>query len=230
MPTIKYTQKFTKNRFEQETWAKNRVICGVDEVGRGCLAGPVMVGAVILHPGKNSRLLKDSKIMTASEREKAYNWIIKNSWSSVALVDHRIIDRCNIYQATLISMRRAFMQLMAQRPLTPECVLVDAMPLSLEKSAFEEINVYHFPFGESRSSSIAAASIVAKVTRDRLMQKLDPVFCHYNFTSNKGYATPIHKKMVKEHGHSIIHRLNFLKGWKLLPKDSDETNNQQTIL
>ena len=230
MSTLKYTEKFNKNSFEKRLWAENKTLCGVDEVGRGCLAGPVMVGAVILHPGKNHKLLKDSKLMLAAEREKAYSWIIKNSWHSVALVDHRIVDSHNIYQATLIAMRRAIMQLFNTCPLKAELILVDAMPLSLKHSSFETIDVYHFPFGEKKSSSIAAASIVAKVTRDRLMKQLDSVFTHYDLSNNKGYATPTHKKGVREHSYSIIHRLNFLRGWGLLEEESvPESINQHSI-
>lgn len=229
MATLKFTQKFPKNSFEKRDWADNKVICGIDEVGRACLAGPVMVGAVILHPYKMSPLIKDSKEMTAQERQKAYAWIVKNSWHAIALVDHKTVDTHNIYQATLITMKRAFLQLMASCPLRPSTVLVDAMPLSLNHTHFEEIDVLHFPFGESKSISIAAASILAKVTRDKLMSRFDSIFYDYGFAHHKGYGTPEHQHAVKTKGHTIIHRVNFIKGAGLFPSN-DEQNQQISFI
>ena len=218
MATIRYKIRFNKNYFEKKAWERGGLVCGLDEVGRGCLAGPVMVGAVILKPHKINRLIKDSKLLNENEREKAYKWIIKNSWHAVSLVHNRSIDDRNIYKATLMAMRRAFLQLMAQSSKLPQTVLVDAMPLDLSRTLYEPIDVFHFPFGESKSSSIAAASIVAKVTRDRMMARLDNHFHGYDFTRNKGYATPYHKKAVRSSGYSVIHRINFLRGCGLLPK------------
>ncbi len=228
MATIRYKIRFNKDYFEKRAWNSTQLICGIDEVGRGCLAGPVMVGAVILKPNKVNRLIKDSKLLNENEREKAYKWIIKNSWHAVSLVHNRSIDDHNIYQATLMAMRRAFLQLMAQSNQRPESVLVDAMPLSLRNTAFEAIDVLHFPFGEKKSSSIAAASIVAKVTRDRMMKRLDKHLHGYDFSSNKGYASPYHKKMVRSLGYTVLHRINFLRGWGLLSKNV-EYNEQQSL-
>jgi ribonuclease HII len=211
MATHAYKTRFNKNTFEHEAWKDNNLICGIDEVGRGCLAGPVVVSALVLFPNKLSRHLRDSKIMTADEREKAYHWIIKNSWHSIGLVHHRAVDAHNIYHATLIAMKRAYMQLITQLPQPPKTIVVDAMPLKLDHSVHQNTDVYYFPFGESKSSSIAAASIVAKVTRDRLMaQHFDMLIPGYEWWSNKGYSTPPHKRHVRALGHSIIHRMNFL--------------------
>src|ERR1700684_3037568 len=96
--------KFSKNFFEQQFWAKNELICGVDEVGRGCLAGPVVTAAVMLPMGKTSRLLNDSKLMTQIERENAFKWIQEHCRSSVGIINHRLIDTHNIYQASLMAM------------------------------------------------------------------------------------------------------------------------------
>ena len=227
MATTAYKTHFNKNSFEEIAWKDNNLICGIDEVGRGCLAGPVVVCALILFPNKLSRHLRDSKIMTPEEREKAYLWIIKNSWNSIALVHHRAIDANNIYQATLIAMKRAYMQLMAQIPCRPSKVIIDAMPLRLDNTAHHDTEVLYFPFGESKSSSIAAASIVAKVTRDRLMRDhFEKILPGYEFASHKGYSTPPHKRHVRNIGHSIIHRMNFLKNIWII---CDDHAQQQSV-
>jgi len=227
MTTIRYKERFNKNHFEHAAWAENKLICGIDEVGRGCLAGPVVVSAVILHPGKKHQLLKDSKIMTQEEREKAYSWIIKNSWHVTASLHHRAIDTHNIYQATLRAIRRAFMQLMTHGCPQPSKIVIDAMPLKLENTAFSDINVFYFPFGEKKSTSIAAASIVAKVTRDRLMMHFDAAIPGYFLAAHKGYATPKHRILLQNLGHSVIHRINFLQGAWLHSKKSDLDEQQK---
>ncbi|MEX0940181.1 MAG: ribonuclease HII [Candidatus Babeliales bacterium] len=210
MPTIKYKQRFNKDFFETQNWQENQLVCGIDEVGRGCLAGPVVTAAVILFPNKKSRLLKDSKLLDQEEREKGFAWIRKNAWFSYGIINHRDIDTYNIYHATLRAMKRTLMQLFAHCPNLPQKILVDAMPVNLEKTAYSNLEVIYFPFGERKSSSIAAASIVAKNIRDEIMRKLDPVFPHYKFARHKGYSTKVHQQAIREHGHSIIHRLRFL--------------------
>jgi ribonuclease HII len=208
MPTIKKKpSEFKKNYFEQLAWAENRCIIGVDEVGRGCLAGPVVVAATMLFVNKTSRLIKDSKDMNAEEREKAYRWILKNSISTTAIIDHKLIDKHNIYQATLLGMKRAVSQLLTQLKTPPHCIVVDAMPLTLQCFAGD---IYHFIYGESKSTSIAAASIIAKVTRDRIMTELSNSIPGYGFESHKGYAIPGHKAKIRELGATIIHRNSFI--------------------
>jgi len=205
-------ERFNKNYFEQEAWAQNQVICGLDEVGRGCLAGPVVTAAVILPPNKQpSRLLKDSKLMTPEEREKAVEWIDKNCWYSIGIVHHRIIDDRNVWHATLIAMKKALVHLLATSPYTPSKIITDAMPLNLFDTAHKDIPVHYFPFGERRSSTIAAASIVAKVKRDEMMRRMDKIFPGYLLASHKGYSTPPHKRIIRESGqHLIIHRDSYL--------------------
>lgn len=204
-----------KNQFENSAWERGQLVCGIDEVGRGCLAGPVFAAAVILPPHAKYRYLRDSKILTEADRLKAYNWIIRNGWYGIGSVDHRTIDRHNIWQATLIAMRRAVLHLLATRPTTllPEAILIDAMPLNLQDTSYKSIPVHYFPKGESLSISIAAASIVAKVTRDRLMQEVyAPLFPGYGLAHHKGYATQVHRDAVSLHGESFIHRASFCSG------------------
>lgn len=176
-------------------------VAGVDEVGRGCLAGPVMAGAVILHPDRRIDGLADSKTCTLAQRERLYDEICRKSvsWAVVA-VDPGEIDRINIHQATLQAMRRAVLSL---APL-PDAVLVDAFRIpSLPMAQRGVIG------GDRRASAIAAASIVAKVTRDRLMQVLHDADPRYGFNRHKGYATADHLSAVARFGYSPQHRRSF---------------------
>lgn len=228
MATRAVKTRFNKNHFEHLTWSANELICGIDEVGRGCLAGPVVVAAVVLFPNKLSRNLKDSKTMLPEEREKAAQWIIKNSWYALGIVHHRTIDTYNIYQATLKAMKRSYLQLMTQMPKPPQTVVVDAMPLNLSNTAFHETDVVHFPFGETKSSSIAAASIIAKVSRDYLMSNhFEKMVPGYNFAQHKGYSTPAHKSAVKALGASLIHRMSYLS--HIYSSMNGDLSQQQTI-
>lgn len=208
MPTIKLVPGFEKNSYEQQHWLNNKLVCGIDEVGRGCLAGPVIAAAAILNPYAHHPLLKDSKKLTTQEREELFVWLQQNATYSIAIINHRIIDEVNIYQATLVAMKRALMQLLASTSNKPTSVLVDAMPLKVD---FLEIPIYHVNFGEDHSSSIAAASILAKVTRDALMTRLDQVFPGYQFITNKGYCTKAHVNGLKQKNKAIVHRASFLK-------------------
>ncbi len=218
---------FKKNSIEQAAWKLDQLVCGIDEAGRGCLAGPVVVGAVILPLGKAPAFLKDSKIMSHLQRETAYEWIVQNCIWTVAFAGHTIIDSINIYQASKQAMYQAYSHIKFLLP--PEnkltTVAVDAMPLILESG----ITVHSLTQGESKSSSIAAASIIAKVTRDRILNLHETVFACHQLSTHKGYATAQHVQTLKEHGKSLIHRESFLG---LLKKGSDEngTNTQQTSL
>ena len=176
-------------------------VAGVDEVGRGCLAGPVMAGAVILHPERRIDGLADSKTCTAGQRDRLHDEICRKAlaWSVIS-VDPDEIDRINIHQATLQAMRRAVLSL---APL-PDAVLVDAFRIpSLPMAQRGVIG------GDRRSSAIAAASIVAKVTRDRLMQVLHATDPRYGFDRHKGYATADHLSAVAQFGYSAQHRRTF---------------------
>ena len=145
MTTIKRKPDFKKDFYETGAWQQQQLVMGIDEVGRGCLAGPVVTAAVILHPGKKSRVLKDSKLLTQEELLNGYRWIIQNSWYSLGIINYRLIDKINIYQATLRCMHRAALQLLVLMPQKPVHILVDAMPLVI--NAFEG-DIIHFLIGE----------------------------------------------------------------------------------
>lgn len=218
---------FRKNSFEKACWRKNQFVCGVDEVGRGCLAGPVVTAAVILPIGKAPRILRDSKLMTPEQRIKVYAWITKHCWYSYGITHHRIIDKVNIWHATLIAMKRAVIQLLSYFPIKPAHILVDAMPLNLSQTAYHTIQIDYFPFGESKSSSIAAASILAKVKRDAMMKHTEAIIPGYSLDQHKGYSTAKHKGALANIGHSIIHRTTYIKRLNLPKHNSYE--EQQSI-
>jgi ribonuclease HII len=198
--------------FETRAWADDQLLCGIDEVGRGCLAGPVVTAAVILPPYTAETFLKDSKQMSASAREHAYTWITTHCQYAYGIAPASQIDRDNIYQATLWAMQKAFYNLYAtlRSPQDLKLVVVDAMPLTLKSALIHpELELHHFNFGESVSPSIAAASIIAKVTRDRLMTEMSTLFPAYGHAKHKGYATTLHRDALQIHGASIDHRLSF---------------------
>jgi ribonuclease HII len=201
----------SKDFFEHREWQNGDLVCGIDEVGRGCLAGPLVVAAVILFADNRLKSLKDSKILTKEELQTISPRIIKNSWYSFAIVDNNDIDQFNIYNATLIAMRQAVMNLFATCPRLPKTILIDALPLTLKNTAYEAIEIHNFTRGESLSRSIAAASIIAKVKRDDLMAKYDAVLPGYSFSQHKGYGTKIHQSALSSLGESILHRQSFLK-------------------
>jgi ribonuclease HII len=176
-------------------------VAGVDEVGRGCLAGPVVAAAVVLDPERYIPRVCDSKTVTALERERLYESITGRAvaWS-VNAVDPGEIDRLNIHQASLRAMQRA---VMALAPL-PDMVLVDAF--RIPDLPMAQRGVVH---GDSRCTAIAAASIVAKVTRDRLMAELHALDPRYGFDRHKGYATRDHLDAVARYGYSGVHRRSF---------------------
>jgi ribonuclease HII len=176
-------------------------IAGVDEVGRGCLAGPVMAGAVVLDPDRHIPGLADSKVLSAAQRERLCRDIMRLAlgWS-VAAVEAAEIDRINIQRASLQAMRQAVLALV---PL-PDLVLVDAF--AIPDLPMAQRGVVH---GDARCSAIAAASIVAKVHRDRLMGDLHEADPRYAFDRHKGYATPEHLRAVARHGYSAAHRRSF---------------------
>lgn len=177
------------------------LVAGVDEVGRGCLAGPVVAGAVILNPDRYIPRICDSKTVTALERVRLYEKITRNAiaWG-VALADPREIDTINIHQASLRAMQRAVMKL---DPL-PDFVLVDAF--RVPDLLMAQRKVIH---GDVRCTAIAAASIVAKVTRDRMMLELHAQDPRYGFDRHKGYATRDHLDAVSRFGYSEVHRRSF---------------------
>jgi ribonuclease HII len=176
-------------------------VAGCDEVGRGCLAGPVVAAAVVLHPDRHIPGVCDSKTVPAEERERLYDRILGAAvaWA-VGAADPSEIDRINIHQASLRAMQRAVLQL---APL-PDIVLVDAFRVPDLPMAQRGV-----PHGDRRCSAIAAASIIAKVTRDRQMMDLHGRDPRYGFDRHKGYATADHLEAVARFGYSEVHRRSF---------------------
>jgi ribonuclease HII len=176
-------------------------VAGVDEVGRGCLAGPVVAAAVVLDPSRHISWVSDSKAVPAPEREELFEQITRHAlgWA-VASADPREIDLINIHQASLTAMRRA---VLALAPL-PDIVLVDAFRIPELPMAQRGV-----PHGDRRCAAIAAASIVAKVTRDRQMLVLHGQYPGYGFDRHKGYATADHLDAVTRYGYCDAHRKSF---------------------
>jgi ribonuclease HII len=176
-------------------------VAGVDEVGRGCLAGPVMAGAVVLDPSRHIPGLADSKALTEKGRDRLYEEILRRATTwAVAAADPAEIDEINIHQATLKAMQRA---VLALAPL-PDAVLVDAFRIPVLPMAQRGVVK-----GDRQCAAIAAASIVAKVTRDRFMDQLHADDPRYGFDRHKGYATAEHLSAVARHGYSLVHRRSF---------------------
>lgn len=210
--------------FERSNWDKNLLVCGIDEVGRGCLAGPVVTAAAILHPDVQHPLLIDSKKLSAQNLLKIYNWLINHCTYSIATSSHTMIDKHNIYKTTALTMRQSLLHLLIKAPQTPSIILIDAMPLNLTNTPYENIEIISFTQGESKSASIAAASIIAKVTRDKIIARLATQFPSYGLAQHKGYGTKLHQSNLKTFKPSIIHRTTFLKNF--LKEDQHE---QQSI-
>jgi ribonuclease HII len=179
-----------------------KLIAGTDEAGRGPLAGPVVAASVIFPENTRIYGVKDSKLLTEEEREKLLPRILNRALTySVAVISHGEIDRINILQASLLAMSVSIKRL----KVTPDLILVDG-----NKIFGGNIPALPIIDGDAKSFTIAAASIIAKVTRDRIMKRLCPKFPHYNWSSNKGYATREHIAALKTYGPCVLHRKTFL--------------------
>jgi len=192
-------------RYEKKAWETGaRLVAGVDEVGRGSLFGPVVAGAVILDSAYRIRGLRDSKLLPPDRREVLAQRIREHAvaWS-IAAVDVARIDQINIYHASRLAMRIAVSQLAP----AADFLLVDALRLDCE---LPQRPIIH---GDALSASIAAASIIAKVERDRMICAWDPLYPEYGLASNKGYSTPHHLAALREHGPSPLHRQSFAPVW-----------------
>ena len=192
-------------KHEKAAWQSGaQFVCGVDEVGRGSLFGPVVAGAVILDPNYRIRGLRDSKLLKKEDRERLAARIKEHAiaWS-VAAVDAARIDQINIYHAT----RMAMVEAIGKLPVRPDFLLVDALKLDLN---IQQRAIIH---GDAVSASIAAASIVAKVHRDAMIDAWDPVYPIYGLKTNKGYYTQKHLRILREHGPSPLHRQSFAPVW-----------------
>lgn len=193
-------------KIEEDIYTSQKInyICGIDEAGRGPLAGPVVVASVIMPRDSMIEGVNDSKKVSEKKREKLYEEIIENAISySVGIVDQKEIDRVNILNATKAGLTESIKGL----EVKPEMILVDALT---------GIDTCGIPYqsiikGDAKSYSIAAASIIAKVTRDRIMRQWNEVYPEYNFIQHKGYGTAAHIAAIKEYGLCPLHRLSFVK-------------------
>lgn len=191
----------TMKRYEHE-YAACGYLCGIDEVGRGPLAGPVVAGAVILPMDCKILYLNDSKQLSEKKREELYEVIMRDAVAvAIGCASHERIDEINILQATYEAMREAINKLAVK----PDILLNDAVTIP-------DVDIKQVPIikGDAKSVSIAAASIVAKVTRDRMMVEYDKVYPEYHFAENKGYGTAAHIDAIKQCGPTPIHRKSFI--------------------
>ena len=180
-------------------------VCGIDEAGRGPLCGPVVAAAVILPDEYNILYINDSKKLSETKREEVYKEIDKYAVAyGVGIVSPERIDEINILQATYEAMRTAIHKL----SVTPDILLNDAVTIPM-------VDIKQVPIikGDAKSQSIAAASIVAKVTRDHLMEEYDKLYHEYGFAKHKGYGTASHIQAIKEYGICPLHRLSFVKNF-----------------
>lgn len=195
-------------QIEHYFWEKGtQYIAGIDEVGRGPLAGPVVAAAVILPMDFAVLGINDSKQLSSTKRELLFDQIKESAIAiGIGIKNHQVVDEVNIYQATKLAMIEAVQQL----PQQPEQLLIDAMhlPTSIPQESFIK--------GDAKSLSIAAASIIAKVTRDRMMADYDEVYPGYGFSENAGYGTKVHLEGLEKHGVCPIHRKTFAPVKKML--------------
>jgi ribonuclease HII len=199
---------------EKSYWDQGlQFVVGIDEVGRGPLAGPVVAGAVIVQPHvieevqylPEYNLVRDSKTLSARQREKAYDFVTKNFEWGIGMSGEKTIDRANILQAAFLAMKKAISDLKRKTNSAPHIVLLDGRSPIPNFSVRQE-NIVN---GDRHIFSISAASIVAKVTRDRMMLALHKKFPEYNFAKHKGYGTKMHFEMIGKYGLCDIHRKSF---------------------
>ena len=202
MAELARTESIKKYEKEYDNYV---YICGIDEVGRGPLAGPVVAGAVILPKDCDILYINDSKKLSAAKRDELYDEIMEKAVATgLGFVSPERIDEINILQATYEAMRQAIAQLNPQ----PDLLLNDAVTIP-------QVDIKQVPIikGDAKSISIGAASIIAKVTRDRLMEEYDRMYPGYGFASNKGYGSADHIAAIKELGPTPIHRKSFIKNF-----------------
>lgn len=196
-------KRFEKNLYDEG----NKYICGIDEAGRGPLAGPVVVGAVVMKPDSKLEWVNDSKKVTEKRREILYDRILEESLAwGVGIVSWDEIDDLNILNATKKGLTKALQQVVEKLKTKPDIVLVDAL---------REIDTLGIPYqsiikGDATCYSIACSSIIAKVTRDRIMREYDEAFPEYGFAKHKGYGTKEHIEAIKKYGPCLIHRKSFI--------------------
>jgi len=188
----------TINDFEKHYWSLDKLVIGIDEAGRGPLAGPLVVAGVVFPKDYISEEIYDSKQLTEKKREQLYEVIIRDAlYYDVVIVEVEIIEKLNILEATRWGMSEI------AKKANVDIVLTDALKLDIDKEVVDIVK------GDQKSISIAAASILAKVTRDRIMYKMDEKYPEYNFKNNKGYPTKQHFKALEKYGITEIHRKNY---------------------
>ncbi|MFA6048010.1 MAG: ribonuclease HII [Parcubacteria group bacterium] len=205
---LKTEQKYLDNGYD--------FVIGIDEAGRGPLAGPVVACAVCYRnggsasimeaePPKRFESIKDSKKLSEKQREELYDFIHEHFHVGIGICDHKTIDRINILEATYLSMKKALTFLTSDVRMNKMIVLVDGNKV-IPNCSYEQKAIVN---GDNIVKSISAASIIAKVTRDRMMKKMHDKYPKYNFASHKGYGTKLHMEMIKKHGACEIHRKSF---------------------
>lgn len=192
---------FQRLEYENEAYKQGKkCIVGLDEAGRGPMAGPLVVGAVIFKEGYGNDAINDSKQLSEKKRKELYDIIIRDALAYyIEVIDVDQVDKLNVYRAS----QKGMMDAIEHISIKPDYALTDAMPLlsDIEHTAIVK--------GDSKSLSIAAASILAKVTRDELMDYYDQLYPEYNFKKHKGYPTKEHKELLKKYGPCPIHRRSF---------------------
>ena len=190
--------KICTNEYEMKLWAEGRLLLGIDEAGRGPLAGPLVTAGVIFPVGYENPDIYDSKAISEKKRNELYDIIKRDAlYYEILEISEKDIDHFNIYRADQLAMEKIALDLPA------DFVLTDAMPLEIGKETVSLIK------GDQKSISIAAGSILAKVTRDRLMEYYDSYYPVYGFKQNKGYPTRQHLQAIEEYGITKIHRRSF---------------------
>lgn len=186
------------NQFEKEFWDQHQFVIGIDEAGRGPMAGPLVVCGVVLPVDYYNPIITDSKKLTETKRNQCFLDIIADAQTIIIeIVSPETIDHLNIYKATQVAMENIIKQ--ANLP-----AIIDAMPVNCQQRTQSIIK------GDQKSISIAAASIIAKVTRDKIMTELDLQYPDYGFKQHKGYPTKAHKQAINELGRSVVHRQSFM--------------------
>ncbi len=196
-------QKICTNEYEHEYWPQGQLVLGIDEAGRGPLAGPLTVAGVIFPIGYENPAIYDSKSLSEKKREELFEIIKEDAlWFEILIVSEKDIDTYDIYHADQMAMARI-------ASYAPAAVVVtDAMPIELDEEAGKPL-IFHPVKGDQKSVSVAAGSILAKVTRDRLMKEYDQLYPEYGFAKNKGYGTKQHMDAIKKYGITPIHRRSF---------------------
>lgn len=201
----KELERINSMKHYERSYGDYTYLCGIDEVGRGPFAGPVIAGAVILPKDCDILYINDSKKLSEKKREEIYDKILENAVSyGIGSIPPNKIDEINILQATFEAMKQAVKNLKVE----PELLLIDAVTIP-------DLSIRQVPIvkGDAKSYSIAAASILAKVTRDRLMVAYDKIFPGYGLADNKGYGSPQHIEAIKRLGPTPIHRMSFIKNY-----------------